>query len=241
MPVNNAKPSGGRRGYYLLTDAPPVVNTLARIFALDWAPEQFLDLRPVTATDPKYGEPPPGFTLPLPPEYPVQEAPFAQPVTARGPARFVVVSAPENAMQPDDGLFALLQRAGAGDEIMLEQLYEHKYWGDSNSNPIADPNPRLEAVIDAARRGAQVRLLLDSFFDDGENLRSNRATVDYVRAIAAAEGLDLDARLGNPTGGGIHAKIVADPGRRRDVVGRRQPQWGRSQPQDQPRGGVDGG
>ena len=63
-------------------------------------------------------------------------------------------------------------------------------------------------MIDAARSGAQVRLLLDSFFDDGESLRSNRATVDYVRAIAAAEGLDLEARLGNPTGGGIHAKIV---------------------------------
>ena len=53
-----------------------------------------------------------------------------------------------------------------------------------------------------------MRLLLDSFFDNGASLRSNRATVDYVRAIAAAEGLDLDARLGNPTGGGIHAKIV---------------------------------
>ena len=65
---------------------------------------------------------------------------------------------------------------------------EHKYWGDGQSNPIADPNPRLQRLIKAARR--------------------NRATVDYVRAIAAAEGLDLDARLGNPTGGGIHAKIV---------------------------------
>ncbi len=32
--------------------------------------------------------------------------------------------------------------------------------------------------------------------DGGQSLRSNRATVDYVRAIAAAEGLDLDARLG---------------------------------------------
>ncbi len=53
-----------------------------------------------------------------------------------------------------------------------------------------------------------MRVLLDSFFDDGESLRSNRATVDYVRAIAIAEGLDLDARLGNPTGGGIHAKLA---------------------------------
>jgi phosphatidylserine/phosphatidylglycerophosphate/cardiolipin synthase-like enzyme len=53
-----------------------------------------------------------------------------------------------------------------------------------------------------------VRLLLDSYFDDPEQLRSNQATVDYVRTIAAAEGLDLEARTGNPTAGGIHAKLV---------------------------------
>jgi cardiolipin synthase A/B len=63
-------------------------------------------------------------------------------------------------------------------------------------------------LIAAARRGARVRLLLDRLYDDPKSLRGNRATVDYVRTIAAAEGLDLDARLGNPTGGGIHAKLV---------------------------------
>jgi phosphatidylserine/phosphatidylglycerophosphate/cardiolipin synthase-like enzyme len=66
----------------------------------------------------------------------------------------------------------------------------------------------LQLVIDAARRGARVRLLLDSFFDEGEALRSNQATVEYLRNLASAEGLDLEARLGNPTGGGLHAKLV---------------------------------
>jgi hypothetical protein len=56
-------------------------------------------------------------------------------------------------------------------------------------------------------RGAKVRLLLDSFFDDGEDLRSNRATVEYVNTIAAAGGLDMQARTGNSTGG-IHMKLV---------------------------------
>lgn len=61
-------------------------------------------------------------------------------------------------------------------------------------------------IIDAARRGAKVRILLDSYFDEPEDLRSNRATVEYLAALAAAEGLDLMAATGNPTGGGIHAK-----------------------------------
>lgn len=85
---------------------------------------------------------------------------------------------------------------------------EHKYWGYADSNPIADPNPRLEALIAAARRGAMVRVLLDSYFDNAEALRSNRATVDYLNALAQREGLDLQAATGNPTRRGLHAKII---------------------------------
>ena len=208
MPITQTVPVGGRRGFYLLTAASPVVTGLTQIFAMDWSPNRFFDLHPFAATHAKYGGPPADFTLPPLPAYPVTQAPFRLPVTIAGTARFSVISAPENAVRPDAGLNALIGRAGAGDEILLEQLYENKNWGDSTSNPIADPNPRLQALIEAARRGARIRLLLDSFFDDPEALRSNRASVDYVRALAVAEGLDLDARVGNPTLGGIHAKIV---------------------------------
>ncbi len=83
---------------------------------------------------------------------------------------------------------------------------DHKYWGDGDSNPIADPNPRLHLLIEAARRGAKVRVLLDGLFDEPEALRSNHATAQYLATVATAEGLDLVGAVGNPTGGGIHAK-----------------------------------
>jgi phosphatidylserine/phosphatidylglycerophosphate/cardiolipin synthase-like enzyme len=181
---------------------------LTRVFDRDWQPERFGDLHPFDPADERYGGPPEDFTLPEAPSYPTVDERFHAPVTATGSARFGIVSAPENALRPDAGLLTLLAQAGPGDEILLQQLYEHKFWGESTSNPIADPNPRLEATIAAARRGATVRILLDAFFDDPEALRSNWATVDYVRTVAAMEGLDLDARLANPTGGGIHAKLV---------------------------------
>lgn len=208
MPVATDRPVGGRRGFYLLTDAPPVVTALQRLFAYDWAPERFLDLHPFDPSHAKYGGPPADFIWPPTPVYTVTVSPFRDAVTINATAQFTVVSTPENAMRPDAGLHALLAQAGAGDEILVIQLYEHKNWGDSVSNPVADPNPRLQAMIDAARRGARVRILLDSFFDEPEAIRSNRATVDYVRALAKAEGLDIDARTGNPTLGGIHAKVV---------------------------------
>jgi len=208
MPLPSAEPVGGRRGLYLITDAAPVIADLQRIFAHDWNREHFLDLRPFDVTHERYGGPPADFVLPEPSLWEVADAPFTAPVTTHGAAQFGVISAPENALRPDAGLMALIAQAGAGDAIHLMQLYEHKYWGESASNPVADPNPRLQALIEAARRGAQVRLLLDSFFDDAAALRSNRATVEYIQALAAAEGLDMAARLGNPTAGGIHAKLV---------------------------------
>lgn len=208
MPLPGEQPVGGRRGFYLFTDAPGVSAALRNLFARDWRPAVFADLHPYDPADPKYGAPPADFVLPEPQSYDVAASPFTEIVRVAGVAAYAVISAPENALRPDAGMHALFAAAGAGDEITLMQMYEDQFWGESTSNPIADPNPRLEAVIAAARRGARVRLLLDGYFDDPEQLRSNQATVDYVRAIAAAEGLNLEARIGNPTAGGIHAKLV---------------------------------
>lgn len=208
MPIEQNKVVGGRRGFYLLTDARPVIAGLQEIFATDWRPERFFDLHPFELAHAKYGGPPADFVLPQPSSYSVKESPFRTPVSVEGTGNFTIISSPENSLRPDAGLFALLARAGAGDEIRLMQLYEHKNWGESTSSPLADPNPRLQAVIDAARSGATVRILLDSYFDDAGVPRSNGKTVEYLNELAAAEGLDLKAKVGNPTRGGIHAKIV---------------------------------
>ncbi len=207
MPVASNIAVGGRRGFYLITDAAPVLQALQRLFAIDWMPDHFLDLQPFDPAHAKYGGPPADFVFPEWPVYAVAASPFREPVTVNATAHFIVVSAPENALRLDSGFNALLAQAGAGDEILVTQLYEHKNWGDSVSNPVADPNPRVQAMLAAAHRGARVRLLLDGFFDDAEALRSNRATVAYIRELAAAEGLDMDARVGNPTLAGIHAKV----------------------------------
>ena len=102
-------------------------------------------------------------------------------------------------------MLGLVRRAGQGDTLFIQQLYERHHWGPSSGTPQTDPNPRLEAYLDAARRGAAVRLLLDSYLDrDGQNAD----TVDYVQAVARAERLDLRARLANPTHLGLHNKML---------------------------------
>ncbi len=45
------------------------------------------------------------------------------------------------------------------------------------------------------------------YFDNPYQASSNLHTANYVNDIAASEGLDVIARLGNPTGAGLHAKL----------------------------------
>jgi hypothetical protein len=101
---------------------------------------------------------------------------------------------------------------------LVEQFYELVTWNASNpekginSTPETDPNPRLEAYIEAARRGAAVRILLDGFVS-GDYQNPNQETISYLRSVGQAEGLDLEARLANPTHLGLHNKmILADIG-----------------------------
>jgi hypothetical protein len=124
---------------------------------------------------------------------------------------FEVVHSPENSLRTQDGLLGLLNRAGPGDTVLAQQFYEHTHWGPCEGTPETDPNPRLEAYLDAARRGATVRILLDSHFDSGgydECRRDNTFTLHYLQGIARDEGLDLQVRLGDPTYLGLHNKMV---------------------------------
>jgi len=202
--------TSGRRGVYLATDAPSVVAGVTAIMDADIAPGAHRDVWRWDPADPVLGAPPAGFTPSYDSggaSYPVQKP---APLEANGTFTFELLHAPEQALRTDSGLLGLIARAGARDTILVEQLYEHTYWGPEDSNIVDDPNPRLEAYIAAARRGAKVRVLLDSFFDDQDldSPKSNLRTVEYLRSVAAAESLDLQAERRNPTGLGIHNKMI---------------------------------
>ena len=196
----------GRRGVVLLTDQPALVEYASRLFARD-TDRRWRDLVAWNPFDTVFGPPPPGYVPVYDTgggEYAVQ-APTALTAWAD---QFELLQSPENSLRQSDGLIGLLARAGAGDLVLTEQLTEQTWWGPSTSNPAQDPNPRLDAYLAAARRGATVRLLLDSFFDDEGEPRANRATCVYVNDLAVREGLDIQCRTANPTGLGIHNKMA---------------------------------
>ncbi len=195
--------TAGRRGVYLITDAPGVVSHIQAVLQADLDPVHHQDL--ATCDDvPELCAGPEPFSEPNWTSYTIA---FSQPLTVQGEFAFEVIQSPENSLRTADSLLGLIGRAGEGDTLLVEQFYEHLHWGHAEGTPATDPNLRLEAYLDAARRGATVRLLLNSFtFADYEN--GNLATVAYLRSTARAEGLDLQARLGNPTHLGVHNKMV---------------------------------
>lgn len=207
---NDDKSDGtwGRRGVVLLTDAPSVVSHLQTVFALDLDPANHLDIFRWLVSDEKYGAPPAGFVPITTTGGTTYTVRYPTPIAFNDTFPFEIVQSPENSLRNVDSLLGLVNQAGAGDTVLVQQLQERPYWGASSSNPTADPNPRLEAYLNAARRGARVRLLLDDLFNDPSSPVSNSATCAYVLSVALAEGLALECELGNPAGLGIHNKMV---------------------------------
>ena len=198
--------TGGSRGVVLLTDAPEIVARAVEVFEADYDPDDHLDVSvwgPDNALG--YGPPPPGFVPARSADWVTYTVRFPETAVAPG-SWFELVTAPESALRTSDALLGLVARAGAGDEIYVEQLYETQTWGGSNGAL----NPRLRAYVDAARRGARVRILLNGGMFDIEYipLDENVETADTVNAIAESEGLDLKVQLGDPTEYGIHNKMV---------------------------------
>lgn len=197
----------GRRGVVVITTAPGVVAHLQTIWQADFDPGRYIDLFPWTAGDPTYGNPTVGYipiTITGGISYNVR---FPQPLTLNNSFGFEIIQAPENSLRDQDALLGLLNQAGDGDLILVQQLSERPYWGPTTANPTTDPNPRLNAIIAAAQRGATVRLLLDAFFDDTSATTSNAATCTALNTQANNEGLDIECRTANPTGLGIHNKM----------------------------------
>ncbi len=98
----------------------------------------------------------------------------------------------------DQTILGMLE--SAQERICVEEFYIYKHWGDRATGTITEtPNLYLEAVIDAARRGCEVRILLDSTYyniESGDPI-DNDDTVEYVNEIAIAEDLDMEAKLVN--------------------------------------------
>ncbi len=198
----------GRRGIILVTNATSVVNRLKAIWDLDFDPENHIDIVDHTQLSPGASQVASRESiLDADPQisYTVR---FSEPTTFTGTFSFELIQSPENSLRDEDGIIYLINQTGLFDSILVEQLTERPHWGSGTSSSETDPNPRLMAYLESARRGAKVRILLDSYFASYEENDPNSETCEVVNSIAEEERLDLACELGNPTGLGIHNKMI---------------------------------
>lgn len=92
-----------------------------------------------------------------------------------GPLEAELIIAPDNA---EEKILKLIQ--SANESIYLEQFYIRNW---------EDKNPFLERILDKAREGLEVKILLDSSW---YNLDENKEIVDYINSISAE---NLEAKL----------------------------------------------
>ncbi len=183
--------TSGARGAFLVTDAPCVLERAIAVWMADFDPNRQRDIHRYVPREgleertPRPGSPRAGYA-------PVQPEVFSE----RQQARFELSQSPDNALRPDRGYLGHLREAGRGDLVLVEQQYERAWWGYGEGRA---PNPRLEAYLAAARRGARVRVLLSGTGDDEDGAK-NRLTVERFNAIAGEEELDLHVALGSLPG-----------------------------------------
>ena len=101
------------------------------------------------------------------------------------------VLAPDNAMS-DETIRGAIDEAE--ESILVLQFSTSRFWADAD-------NPFIFALIEAARRGCDVKVLLDPKYLDGNN--NNDEVISWLRQVAAAEHLDLEAELADLNGLGL--------------------------------------
>ncbi len=181
--------SSGNRGWGIYLESPEAAEYFREVFLWDSSGG---DIVPMDVHGGSYAPP---ICAPYTVEFP--------------PARFegATVTA---VLAPDTSRLIRELLEGAETSIDIQQAYI------TNRTPT-DLNPFLEAAIGAARRGVQVRVLLDSYWYNTEDDADNDEMAAYINRVAKAEGLPLSARCADLDGNRlekIHNKGVIVDGRR---------------------------
>jgi phosphatidylserine/phosphatidylglycerophosphate/cardiolipin synthase-like enzyme len=205
-------PSWGNRGFDVAVENPDFVRQLAEVFETDTA-EGPSDLVGIDddASD-TYGLPTrdPSFQLDTSVRkglYPERRPPLA----VEGKVDLELVLSPDTSLSEVHGIIGMINRAKR--EVLVLQNSIPRFWGTGVKRSDDTPNLALMAVVEAARRGVKVRVLVDGTWYNVEesDARDNDDTVRFLNELGQREGLDLAAKVVNLDTAHlekIHAKAV---------------------------------
>lgn len=215
-------PQDGNRGWGVIVEDPQVAGYLSDVFFQDFDPARN-DSHAYGPTDDEYGPPSEDYVYPYYiPQY--NYLPRFGPQTFSGPSKVTSVLCPDTTLRTKGSIIGAINSATTC--IDIEQLTCDMDWSEGKNMSInwSDPenyylnwedgesyhNAYMNAVIDAARRGVGIRMLLDGTYEDLATGFSNGDTVEYLNRIASLEGLNLSASLiynENYFGYGVFSKV----------------------------------
>ena len=181
-------PSFGNRGWGIRVESEALASWFEAVFFDDWDPGRF-DSIPFAHDSDRFGDPSTTFR---PSPSPVGSyVPRHRTFEVRGTYSLKPFLAPDHTFTQDP-ILELIQ--GAQDSLLVNQFYITPNWSRSDGRV---PNEYLGALVDAARRGVHVKVLLDSFYYNVEptDSQSNLATLEYLLDLADREALPLEAKL----------------------------------------------
>jgi phosphatidylserine/phosphatidylglycerophosphate/cardiolipin synthase-like enzyme len=188
IPVNN---TFGNRGWGVIIRNPDVAQYFSTVFLEDWS-SNLGDSFPYDPEHPVYGKPPEDFDM----SYTIHHGTYRPRFDSQTICdEFTVepVLAPDTATLQTQAILGMIN--AATESVYIEQLQCHINWSTAYCNYS---NLYLEAAINAARRGCEVKILLDSrYVDPTDDQLDNYDTVQYINALAQREGLTdkLHAKL----------------------------------------------
>ncbi len=171
--------SRGNRGWGVVVFSPALARSLSEVAREDWN---------VSRTDVHslHGLPQWGQIM----NESATTSPFSQEELSRASARLLL--SPDNSLA-EDGIPRILREAETS--LDVEIFYVRWDWRGY-------ANPLLVELMEAARRGVRVRLLLDGSSYNLEGGDDNDEAVTRLNRLAAKEGIPLEARLFSPGDGG---------------------------------------
>lgn len=161
------------RGWGITVDSAVVAEAFLVTFDKD-LDARFPDIWPITPKDVE------GLPALLEPDY-----------DCSAPAPSSIAAEVETILAPDFSYRVVLEMiASARQRLNLELFYFSDKW-----HPGQDP---FQAILDAARRGVSVRLLLDGNWYNNQDGKGNRALAARLNEIASLEHLDMRAKTLSP-------------------------------------------
>ncbi|MHC1596620.1 MAG: phospholipase D-like domain-containing protein [Candidatus Syntropharchaeales archaeon] len=187
------KTSGGNRGWGVVIENEEVFEDLLKVFEFDWERGFVLSSedtpRSVEEDSANFWE---GFW----------HREHFDPAFVSGNFTVSLIIAPDNSLHHDT-IIGMIE--SANETIYIEEAYIRRKWGEYE-------NPYLLAAIMAARRGVDVKILVDSTWYNLDSDNDNDELCRYLNDIARDESLNLEARLARINGvSKIHNKgVVVD-------------------------------